>query len=75
MSVILFSLLMKSDKKEFKSYLYLITTLFGIFAIIVFIVLLVDVVRGLINSSACIFFIYLDLIENKEVAGDIPGGM
>lgn len=55
MSIILFSLLMKNDKKQFKSCMYLITTLLGMFAIIVFIVLMVDVIRGFLNSSACKF--------------------
>ena len=45
------------------------------FAIAVFIVLMVDVIRGFLNSSACILLCYLDLIENKEMTEDIPGGI
>lgn len=52
-SVVFFSLHLTNNNKKFKPYLYIVSTLFGIFSIIVFAVLAVDVIRGLVDNSAC----------------------
>jgi len=56
-SVVFFSLHLTNSNKKFKPYIYAISTLFGIFAIIVFLVLIVDVIRGLVNNDSCIYAI------------------
>jgi hypothetical protein len=56
-SVIFFSLFLTNSNKKFKPYIYAVSTLFGFFAIAVFVVLVVDVFRGLINNEACTFII------------------
>ena len=53
MSIVFFSLHLTNGNQKFKPYLYAVSTLFGLFAIVVFGVLAVDVVRGLVDSSAC----------------------
>lgn len=55
-SIIFMSLHLTNGNKRFKPYLYAVSTIFGIFSIIVFTVLLVDVIRGLADNSACKFF-------------------
>lgn len=57
MSIVFFSLHLTNGNKKFKPYLYAVSTIFGIFSIIVFIVLFVDVIRGLLDSSACNYYI------------------
>ena len=52
-SMIFFSLHFTNSYKKFKPYIYAVSTLFGFFAITVFIVLVVDVFRGLIDNAAC----------------------
>jgi hypothetical protein len=52
-SIVFFSLHLTNGNPKFKPYLYAVSTLFGIFSIIVFSVLMVDVVRGLVDNSAC----------------------
>ena len=52
-NIVFFSLHFKNTDKNFKSYLYLISTTFGLFMLVVIGVLLVDVIRGLVNSSSC----------------------
>jgi hypothetical protein len=56
-SIVFFSLHLTNSNTKFKPYLYAVSTLFGIFSIIVFTVLLVDVVRGLVDGAACTFFL------------------
>jgi hypothetical protein len=53
MSIVFFSLHLTNGNKKFKPYLYAVSTLFGLFSIIVFTVLAVDVIRGLTNGSQC----------------------
>jgi len=50
---ILYSIHMNNKNKQFISYIYATSTVFGIFSIIVMIVLTVDIVRGLIGDSSC----------------------
>lgn len=52
-SIIFFSLHLTNSNKKFKPYIYAVSTLFGFFSMIVFIVLFVDVVRGLQDGAAC----------------------
>jgi hypothetical protein len=56
-SIIYYSLHLTNGNKHFKPYIYAISTLFGLFAIAVFAVLAVDVLRGLIDNSQCIFLV------------------
>lgn len=53
MSIVFFSLHLTNGNQKYKPYLYAVSTLFGLFSIIVFAVLAVDVIRGLVDSSAC----------------------
>lgn len=59
LSVVFFSLHLTNNNQKFKPYLYVVSTLFGIFSIIVFAVLTVDVIRGLADSSACTTYFIL----------------
>lgn len=54
-AIIYYSLHLTNGSKHFKPYIYAISTLLGIFSVSVFIVLAVDVFRGLIDNSQCIF--------------------
>lgn len=49
-SIIFFSLHLTNNNKKFKPYIYAVSTIFGIFAIAVFSILAVDVIRGLIDN-------------------------
>jgi chitin synthase len=51
-SIIFYSLHFKNNVKEFKYKIYLVSTVFGIFMLIIMGVLLVDIVSGLINNSS-----------------------
>ena len=55
--VIFFSLHFKNNSKYFKPFIYGVSTVFGIFMLIVMAVLFVDIVRGLVTNSARIFFL------------------
>jgi len=50
MSIVFFSLHLTNGNKKYKPYLYVVSTLIGIFSIVVFVVLAVDVIRGLADS-------------------------
>ena len=52
-SIIYYSLHLTNGSKHFKPYIYAVSTIFGIFAISVFVVLAVDVFRGLIDNTTC----------------------
>lgn len=52
-SIVFFSLHLTNGNKKYKPYLYAISTIFGIFSLIVFVVLLVDVIRGIVDNAAC----------------------
>ena len=53
MAIVFYSLHLTNNNKRFKAYIYGISTLFGLFMICVFLVLIVDVFRGLINNDTC----------------------
>lgn len=53
---ILYSIHMNNKNKKFISYIYATSTIYGIFSLIVMVVLTVDIVRGLIGDSACKYF-------------------
>lgn len=47
------SLHLTNNNQRYKPYIYAISTIFGIFAFAVFLVLLVDVIRGLSDNATC----------------------
>lgn len=53
LTVIYYSLHLTHGAKHFKPYIYAVSTLFGLFAVAVFLVLAVDVFRGLIDNAQC----------------------
>jgi cellulose synthase/poly-beta-1,6-N-acetylglucosamine synthase-like glycosyltransferase len=53
MTIVFFSLHLTNNNKRFKPYIYGISTLFGLFMICVFLVLVVDIFNGLINNATC----------------------
>ena len=55
MTIIFMSLHLNHKHKRFIPYVYGISTLFGIFMACVFIVLVVDIFRGLISQETCNF--------------------
>jgi hypothetical protein len=57
LSIVFFSLHLTNSNKKFKPYVYLVSTCFGLFAICVFLVLAVDVIRGLADNGACNNFV------------------
>jgi hypothetical protein len=52
-TIIFLSLHLNHKHKRFIPYIYGISTLFGLFMACVFLVLIVDIFRGLIDNSAC----------------------
>ena len=54
MTVIFYSLHLTNNHKKFKPYIYGVSTLFGVFIIIVFAVLAVDIIRGFMGVNTCI---------------------
>lgn len=55
MTVVFLSLHLTNRHKRFIPYIYGISTLFGLFMVCVFLVLAVDIFRGLIDNAACNF--------------------
>ena len=53
LSLIFLSMHLTNSNKRYKPYIYAISTLFGLFGIAVFLVLTIDVVRGLADSEQC----------------------
>ena len=51
------SLHLTNNNLKYKPYIYAISTIFGIFACAVFLVLLVDVIRGLTDNATCKLFV------------------
>jgi len=47
--LIFFSMHLTNKNKKFRPYIYGSTTFLGVFSFIIFIILMVDIVRGLIN--------------------------
>ena len=56
-SIFFYSLHFKNSAKQFKSKIYLVSTLLGIFMMIIMGVLMVDIVRGLISNSSCTYYV------------------
>jgi hypothetical protein len=56
-SIVYYSMHLTNSSKHFKPYIYAVSSIFGIFAISVFTVLIVDVFRGLIDNATCKLFI------------------
>lgn len=52
-AVVYYSLHLTHASRHFKPYIYAVSTLFGLFSIAVFLVLAVDVFRGLLDDSQC----------------------
>ena len=55
--IIFFSIHFKNGSKYYKPFIYGVSTVFGIFMIIVMGVLLVDIIRGLVTGSTRISLI------------------
>ena len=55
-SVIFLSINFKNNSQYFKPMIYVASTIFGLFMLIVMGVLLTDVIRGLIQGSSCNYF-------------------
>ena len=59
LTIIYYSLNTTSNKPIFKPYIYFVSTILGFFAISIFLVFLVDMIRGLATGSMCnIYFIF-----------------
>ena len=56
MTIVFFSLHLTNRHKKFMPYIYGISTLFGLFMVCVFLVLTVDIFRGLLNNDTCNHF-------------------
>lgn len=56
MTIVFFSLHLTNRHKKFMPYIYGISTLFGMFMVCVFLVLIVDIFRGLLNNDTCNYF-------------------
>lgn len=53
MTIVFMSLHLTNRHKRFIPYIYGVSTLFGLFMVCVFAVLVVDIFRGLINNDTC----------------------
>lgn len=53
MTIVFLSLHLTNRHKRFMPYIYGVSTLFGLFMVCVFLVLVVDIFRGLLNNAAC----------------------
>ena len=53
MTIVFFSLHLPNRHKKFMPYIYGISPLFGLFMVCVFLVLVVDIFRGLLNNDTC----------------------
>ena len=53
MTIVFFSLHLTNRHKKFMPYIYGISTLFGLFMVCVFLVLIVDIFRGLLDNETC----------------------
>ncbi len=53
MTIVFLSLHLNNKQKKFIPYIYGISTIFGLFMICVFLVLVVDIFRGLFNGTSC----------------------
>ena len=57
-ALILFSMHFSHRNPKFVSFVYGISTLFGVLAIIIFIVLIYDMIAGLIDGTTCKIYPY-----------------
>lgn len=55
LAIVFYSLHLKSDHQKFKPLVYAISTLLGLFMMVVVLVLLIDTIRGLTDNEACSF--------------------
>jgi len=55
-TVLFFSLNTTSNKPIYKPYIYFISTILGLMSITMFIVLLVDMIRGLATNTECNYY-------------------
>ena len=53
LTMIFMSVHLTNSNPRYKPYIYAISTLFGLFGIAVFLVLTIDVIRGLVDSEQC----------------------
>ena len=53
MTIVFFSLHLNNKDKKFIPYIYGISTIFGLFMVCVFLVLIVDIFRGLFDDTSC----------------------
>lgn len=51
--IIFLSIHLTHSNKKFIYYIYLFSTLFGLFSVITFVVILVDIIKGFIGSENC----------------------
>ena len=61
LGLVYFSMHLTSRNKKFMPYIYLASTLFGLFSIIIFIVLTFDLIKGLIGDNECKYLFYYSL--------------
>lgn len=57
MTIVFMSLHLTNRHKRFIPYIYGVSTLFGLFMVCVFVVLVVDILRGLINNETCNYYL------------------
>lgn len=55
LSLIFFSIHFTHRNQKFIPYIYAFSTFFGVMAIIVFVVLLFDMIKGLVDNETCNF--------------------
>jgi chitin synthase len=67
--LIFFSLNLTNRDKKFVRFVYGVSTILGVMSIIMFVILLVDLARGLGRESS-----YLIANQSKTFIDDIPGG-
>jgi len=53
MGVVFFSLHLTNKNPKFVPYIYSISTIYGLFSLMIFAVLIIDVIRGLIGEASC----------------------
>ena len=53
MTIVFLSLHLTNRHKRFLPYIYGVSTLFGLFMVCVFLVLIVDIFRGLLHNDSC----------------------
>lgn len=64
LSIIFFSVTTPANKPVYKPYIYFASTMFGLMTIMVFLVLFIDMIRGLVSDTTCI----LESIQSSQPA-------